>query len=454
MKNKIIYLLIFLLATYPSFSQPSYKYSDIDALIKTESMIDAMTALNKLKDDYKKDTVDSEYWLRYSKACYIFFKDEEAVSAINKAISFKPNHPAYHFEKGLLLNKTGKKEEALKSLKTAVQLKDEGEYYYWKGIVNQQLNNISEAAADYQTALGKNFETPELYNNLAIILITEERLSEGLHYINRAILLNTNYAQAYSARSKIHLCLFNIDSACMDIKMAYKLGYKKILDIPDSVCSGSFTIQMKYAADFCAAGNLFTQGIKAYSALIDKNILHSDYFLNRGYCYYKIKDYVHAENDYLKALEFPDAVKDIIYDNLSLLYFDQENYTKSKEYSTKRIELNPMNHVPYIDRGLCYRKLKKYKEAEKDFNKSLEIKPDFFRAFGYRAFLYLELGQYNKSLEDASKAVKLNPKYGYGYIILAQAKQRLGLPDYCIDFYNAKKYGDPDAEAGIKEFCK
>ena len=119
-----------------------------------------------------------------------------------------------------------------------------------------------------------------------------------------------------------------------------------------------------------------------------------------------------------------------------------------------RIELNPKNHVPYIDRGLCYRKLRKYKDAEKNFNKSLEIKPDFFRAFGYRSFLFLELGQYNKSYADALKSVELNPKYGYGYIVLAQAKQKLGMPDFCMDLYNAKKYGEPDTDILIKKYCK
>jgi tetratricopeptide (TPR) repeat protein len=147
-------------------------------------------------------------------------------------------------------------------------------------------------------------------------------------------------------------------------------------------------------------------------------------------------------------------MKDLLWDDLSLLYYDQANYEKAIEYSTRRIELNSKNHVPYIDRGLCYRKLKKYKEAEKDFNQSLAIKPDFHRAFGYRAFLYLELGQYQKAFEDASKAVQIDSRYGYGYLMLGQAKQALGRTDFCLDLYYAQKYGEPDAEKVIKQYCK
>lgn len=133
--------------------------------------------------------------------------------------------------------------------------------------------------------------------------------------------------------------------------------------------------------------------IETYSKLIENKVLRFDYFLNRGYSYYKLKDYINAEKDYLKATSFKisDADKNLLYNNLSILYFDQDNYEASLAYSSKQIELDPKNHVPYLDRGLCYRKLKKYKEAEKDLNSSLELKPDFYRAFGYRAFLYLEL---------------------------------------------------------------
>src|SRR5690606_26984963 len=124
------------------------------------------------------------------------------------------------------------------------------------------------------------------------------------------------------------------------------------------------------------------------------------------------------------------------------------------EYINKRIELNPKNHVAYIDRGLNYRKLKKYAEAKQDFNKSLEISPNFFRAFGYRAYLNLEIGNLFKAYEDALKSVEIYPEYDYGYLVLGQAKIELGMLDYCNDFYKAKRLGNPEADEAILKFCK
>jgi tetratricopeptide (TPR) repeat protein len=429
-------------------------YQDIDALIETKSMVDAKTAIKKLKENYLKDTIQSEYWVRYSKASYIVYDYENAKSSIDKAITLNPNNPEYYYEESLLHNQLEELGQALYAVEKAVSLNPIGKYYCLKGMVNQQLKKTEDAENDYQNALDKKFERPDLYYNFAIILSQNQKYEKALDMVNKAINLNNKYAEAYSLRSMIHFFLLNTDAACSDKNMASELGDQKAAKIPDYICNGTLNEKLQFMADNFAGNNFFTQAIIPYSKLIDNNVLKSDNFLNRGYCYYKSKDFEKAEKDYLKALTLPDPNLDLIYDNLSLLYFDIRDLRKTIEYATKRIELNPKNHVPYIDRGTCYRQLKEYEKAEKDFNTSLEIKPDFFRAFGYRAFLFLELGQFRKSFEDASKSIEINPGYGYGYIILGQAKQELGMPDFCVDFYNAKKYEAQDADMLIEEHCK
>ncbi len=454
--NKQIPLTLYfvLLLFSLSISQTNAKYNNIDGLIEKNSIIDAMTALKELKENFAKDSTSGEYWLRYSKASYILYKYEEAKLGIDKAIKLNPKNSELYFEKGLLYNRISELDVAFTELDKAVNLNPKGIYLYWRGIVRQRLKKMEEAKTDYRSAIESGFECAELYSNFSIILCENENYEEALRMINKAITFNTKYPQAYSARSKINVYLLNIDSACIDRERAIQMRYYKVFEIPDSVCNGSLMQKWQYAADMCAFTNNYKQGIVAYSKLIDKQVLKSDYFLNRGYCYYKLKDYVNAEKDYLKALTFPNAAKDILFDDLSLLYYDQSKFQQSIEYSSKRIELNPNNHVPYIDRGLCYRKLKRYKEAENDFNASLKLKPNFFRAFGYRAFLYFELEQYDKAFDDANKSIEINPEYGYGYLVLADLKQKRGLPDLCLDLYNAKKYGESNAEIGIKLYCK
>ena len=449
----ILPFVFLLMIAFGSTAQTDPKYQKVDGLIKTNSMIDALDALNILKKNYQQDTADAAYWLRYSQVSYILYKYDDAKSSIDKAIRLDPQ-AVYYFEKGLLYNRLNNPDAALKALETAVKLKEEGEYFYWRGVVNQQLGNKQFAEMDFREALKHQFETAEMQNYFAIVLFENNKMEEGLRQINRAILLDNKFAEAYSSRAKIHLFLFDIDSACSDNTTAFSLGYKKIVHIPDSVCKGSFTQRTQFVADICAGSKFYEQAIIGYTKLIDKKIIKSDYFLNRGYCYFQLGKHAEAEKDYLKALTLPKVALDMVYNNLSLLYFDQKEYHKSIEYTTKRIELNPLNDQAYLDRGLCYRKMKIYKEAEKDYDKAISIKPDFSRAYAYKAFLYMEEGRFEKALELASTAIQISPKYGYAYLVRAQIKQRLDLPDFCVDYYAAKNYLEPDADEAIRRFCK
>ncbi len=450
----VIFIIIQLFFTiHYSVGQINKKYIIIDSLINSNSISDAMDALDLLKENYINDTIDAEYWLRFSKASYNFNNDKNAKISIDKAIKINPNNEKYFFEKGMLHNKIGELPAALIALEQAITIKPTGEYFYWKGIVHQQLKNTDSAIVDYKNAINKKFENHQLYNNYAIALSEKGDNSNALININKSLALEKNFSSATSAKAKIYFYLLQIDSACYYGKLALKQGNTNTFIIPESICDGTYEQKNRFNADLLASNKMYKEAIMAYNKLIDSNINSLDDFLNRGYCYFSLHELDKAEKDYLKAIEFPTNSEDKVLDNLSLLYYDQNKFQQSIDYSTKRINLNPSNPVPYIDRGLCFRKLKKYKEAELDFNKALQLKPDFFRAFGYRAFLYLELGLFEKAQADANKSIEIEPEYGYGYLVLADIKRETGQKDFCIDYYYAKKYGELSGAEGIKLYC-
>ncbi|HET6996284.1 MAG TPA: tetratricopeptide repeat protein [Chitinophagaceae bacterium] len=453
MKLKNLISALSVCSSILSFGQTA-SYHAIDSLLETHNSGNASMALEKLKEKQLTDESRPEFWTRYSKASLGTNKPEDARTAMRKALSLDPTNAELFFEKGMLCNMLGELDTARRVFEQAIGIRPEGKYYYWKGIVNQQLGNSENAEMDYRYAIDKKFETAELYNNLSILLMAKENFEGSLEAVNKAVAMDKNYPQAISLRARVYCFLFKVDSACIEGKRALAMGYNKAFMLPDSICEADSITQLDFTAQVLAFNKMYRRALKGYSRLIAAGILTSANFLNRGYCYYQQKDYANAEKDYLQALALPNPNKDLLWDNLSLLYYDQGNYQKSIEYSTKRVELNPKNHVPYIDRGLCYRILKKYKEAEKDFNQSLAIKPDFYRALGYRSFLYYDLGQYQKALEDASMAIQINPRYDFGYMRRASAKRALGQTDFCLDLYYAQKYGDRDAEKAIKEFCK
>jgi tetratricopeptide (TPR) repeat protein len=381
-------------------------------------------------------------------------QNDKALLCYDRIIAADPgNHRAY-FEKGNLYNYLNMLTQALEEFNQAIKLKGLGEYYFERGVVLQVLKENEKAVDDFKSALRENFEAPQLYNNYAIILYAKGDFEKALEMVNNAVRLNDKYPQALSVRARIRFTLLQIDSACSDANTAYTMGHKTGFSLPGEICSGTEREKLRFASTILAQDKFYEAAIKGFNRLIELEPDSFGYYQDRGYCYYQLKEYDKAEENYLKAISLAKPPTDLLYNNISLLYFDMGKHEKSIEFSSKRIQLDPSNHVAYLDRGLAHRKLKKYKKAEEDFNKSLSLKPDFFRAFGYRGFLYLETGKYQLAYEDAKKAVSINPEYAYGYLVLGQAKQQLSMPDFCNDFHYAKKYGSAEVEENIKKYCK
>ncbi len=447
----------FLGTTNTIFAQKS-TFQTVDTLLKSESSFDAYKALKILEEELVKDSTKAMYWIKHAKASYQFFRYENAQISIEKATQKEPKNDIAHFEKGILYNATHikKLDIALQAFSIAINLKPKkGEYYYYRGIIYSQMQNTQEAEIDYNKALSLNFETPELHLNLAVALAekTVPDLEKAILHTQKAIKLDKNYPQAYAVQAKCRLRNHDIKGACADVRTANALGYKE-LNIPDSVCNGNKSMQYRFLAEILVLNKQIPDAIKAFEILVNEKNVRSDDFLNKGYSHFQLKQYAQAEKDFLKALTLPNAFKDKLYDNLSLLYFKQELYEKSVFYTTARIALNANNHVAYLDRGLCYRMLKKYRESEIDFNNSLRIEPDFFRAFAYRAKLYLDMEKMQEAKDDAEKAVFINKKYDYGYFILGQIKYAMKKPDFCDEFQRAKSLGNEDADEALKKLCK
>jgi tetratricopeptide (TPR) repeat protein len=437
------------------------RYHTVDSLIKLESSIDAMIALQELEDNFKKDTLKAQYWIRHSKASFLFSNPLQAMKSIDKAIALDKNNVEAYYEKGRLCNDRNELENSRDAFSKAIAIDPQGQYYYWRGIIYQQLKRNDLAEYDYKIAISKSFKSPELYNNYAIILAEKEKFREAMLLVSKSIALDKSYLQSYATRAKLHVSLLNIDSACIDQDYAYRHGYNGILTVPEEICNGTQLLKLQYAAEALAQNEKYKLAIDVYTKLMVLNSDSSNYYVNRGYCYFMTKeyeksekDYLRAEEDYRKAIMVPNESRKLLYHNFSALYFEMDKYEKAVEYNNKNIEMDPANAIAHLDRGLCCRKLKWYAEAEKEFNYLIAANPNFNRAYGYRSFLYFELGKYAKAKEDAERSVTLNPEYGYGYIVLGQVKMKLGETDYCEDFKKAKKYGNEDAEEALKSFCK
>ncbi len=455
---KLIFVLFFLCVPFSTIiAQPSVKkYALIDSLYNSSSVFDNKNAFQLIEKLKLKDSSQSVYWVMYAKAASRMYKTTKAFEYLERALKINPKNDEAFFEKAkLLYEKEDNLEEAITNIKTAIGINKFGSYYFYYGIYNQLQKDNDKAFENYETAIKLKCTEEGLYRNYAILLFTNYKQEKALEVIKKGIALYPNIGSNYITQGEVYAFLLDVDNACKSFEIGYSKGYKPRNDLNNLLCKNN-KAQNKFSilGDVFVKLNKFELAIQSYTKAIsiekDSNFL----YLNRGYCYYTIKDYKNAETDYLKAITLSKTEVDLLYDNLSLLYFDTKEYTKSLEYTTKRITLNPKNYTAYLDRGLVNRKLKNYAKAEQDFDKCLSLKPDFFRAFGYKAYLYLELNQYQKAFDLAKKSITINPEYGYGYLVLGQAKMALKVNGYCDDFINGKKYGELDAEEAIRLYCK
>ena len=451
---KTLISLLSLITTLTISAQESTIYQTLDSLLAFNTMIEAVQVLDQLENELQADTIKAAYWLRYSNASRILHHSEIAKSSINKAIQLAPQNANYYYEKGRLYNDLGEFEPALIAFDQAIQLDPQGEYIFFKGVVYHQLGKFDQAIPHYIKAIQHGFKTSMLLNNLAIGYISTVELDKASDAIKEAINMDPNNPWLHGTKFKIDFIQLDTDAACIGQKKTQELGGSLDFYLPDSICNGSRMIQLEYAGTLLAVSEFYQYAIIAYTHLINDYTPLSEYYINRGYAYYKIQEWEKAEADYLQAESLNGQAINLLYENFSLLYYDLKNYRKSMEYILKWIKVNPKDPIPYIERGRCLNQLNREKEAIKSYNKALALDDCSFRAFAHRAAIYLENGEFLRAYDDAIKAIECNKEYYFGYLILGETKIALGMEDYCDDFQKAKQYGAFDHELiEVRKYC-
>jgi tetratricopeptide (TPR) repeat protein len=164
----------------------------------------------------------------------------------------------------------------------------------------------------------------------------EKKWDEAIAEYNKAIQLNSGYAEAYMRRGNAHSDKGEYDQAISD--------YTKAIDID---------------RDFAAA------------------------YCNRAYTYEKKGQYDQVISDYTKAIEINPRYA-IAYNNRGSAYAVKGQYDQAISDYTKAIEINPVYSEAFHNRGFAHYFKQQYDKAWDDIRNArslgLQIHPDFFKA--------------------------------------------------------------------------
>lgn len=152
----------------------------------------------------------------------------------------------------------------------------------------------------------------------------------------------------------------------------------------------------------------YSGSIADYTLAISVNDRYEDSYYNRGTAKVKIHDVNGAIADYTKTIEINPLHEKAFY-NRATLYNKLENYSDAISDFSKCIEINPLSAEAYFYRGLA--NIDNEEDALSDFNSAIDINPNYSEAYYYRSQIKINfLGEMESGNMDLKKASQLGYK--------------------------------------------
>ncbi|MDD4750105.1 MAG: tetratricopeptide repeat protein [Methanosarcinaceae archaeon] len=300
-------------------------------------------------------------------------KYEEALEAFNKAIEFEPEDAFAWCNKGIVLQKLRKYEEALEAFKKAIEINPE----YIKELHRKGISLNIKIKPNIEVLLNKG---DSLYNR--------GMYGEALKAYEEAIKIKPKYFSAWYNKGIILLKLNKYDKALK--------AFDKAIEI-----------KPEYGAAWCNKGVALGE-------------------LQRG------EDALEAFN---KAIEF-EPEDALAWCNKGIVLIELERYWEALEASKKAVDLNQKSAFPLAIEGLSLKKLKMYEEAMETFEKAIKIDdPENFYAWVFKGDLLNELNRYEKAREIYKTATEYYPENAFTWVAKGDFYLNLGIYNYSLKFY-------------------
>lgn len=155
-----------------------------------------------------------------------------------------------------------------------------------------------------------------------------------------------------------------------------------------------------------------TQRFKEAIADIDKAFTISNpkamLYLNRGVIQYRTLErikkkkeiFIKVEQDFITSLSLSQGKeKAFAYNNLGILYKEQDRWEKSEEALTKGLDCSPDESQLYFNRGQLFLAQDMYEKALADFLVAAEKDPSILMYYFIIAHTYFKLEKYNEGIE-------------------------------------------------------
>ncbi|MGB5480220.1 MAG: tetratricopeptide repeat protein [Eudoraea sp.] len=207
-----------------SFDEQDYS-SLYNVVYCFEFMEDYEGAITFLNDFLERNPYCQVAWHQLGKQYCIKEMLPEALAAFDFAIIADDSFIGAYFEKGKVLEKMGKHNEAIENYETTIKIEDPTSHAYLRiGKCHEKLNNDELAKFYFYQTVHEDPLLDKGWLAITDFYFRKENYERALYYVNKAINIDGENALYWKKCAKIHYVLENLDEADFSYKQAVDLG--------------------------------------------------------------------------------------------------------------------------------------------------------------------------------------------------------------------------------------
>ena len=445
------------------------KYGEI--LVRDGQMLDK--ALKLLLDSLKiKDDLPDTH-TSLGKCYEKLGRDDEAIAALETAISFPKVQISAYFHLGNLYEKrdrskaislykqclsiektympalihlatlmanSGETSKAKKYFREVLQLDAENVTAHFSlGKIHQSSSeNFDDAVRHFEIVISLDKSHYKACCQLGILYMDKGDHKRALEYLLQSIDINPKYSLSRISIANVYLDKGNLKDCIKHFKEALKLSpddiqalvglgnayfklkkpgesiklYQKALNIDPTLAETHFNLGNSYYLK-----QETDQAIECYRRSLELNP-------NKAETHYNLANALTIKNNFQEAIqEFKISIKldpanpDAHYNMGNAFYFIDEYNDAIKEYK-EAIQLGLKSPEGYFNLGLVYLRLEKFDLALEGFKSSHEIESNNYEILYYLALTYHKLGNPAEAKTNVHRCLELKPDYDKGKDLL------------------------------------
>ncbi len=275
----------------------------------------------------------------------------------------------------------------------------------------QPFNEAIKALTEYLEKYPNSRRADDAYNFLVNVYLNTRNYSDALTYIDKIKVKDNNLKKAYQKVAFFRgLELFNtlkFDEAISKFEMSLVYSdFDKILKARTYYWLGESYFRIDQIEQAVINFGLFINQPEA--------ILSGEYqtaFYNLGYCAFKEKDYIKAEQWLQRFISLANAKKSNLvadaYNRLGDCYFVKSDYNKSLDYYSRSIDLgNSSKDYAMFQKAICFGLQGKHNDKIAILNQLIGESP----SSNYCDDAYFETGKSYVAIQNEPQAIKFFKK--------------------------------------------